>query len=114
MLTPLFSFFSEHSIRYLMKIVMKTPRDLDCLLIPYVLFHINDGVTELPLNRRDVAGFLYKVPAHGMPATWDPWPPRPASLQTSFQITLITLGLRRPSPWVLVAGERMQKFARPN
>ena len=24
------------------------------------------GVTELPLNCGDIAGFLYKVPAHGM------------------------------------------------
>ena len=45
---------------------MITPRDLDCLLIPYVLFHINVGVTEVPFNRRNIAGFLDEVPTHAM------------------------------------------------
>jgi DNA-binding Xre family transcriptional regulator len=34
------------------------------------------------------------------------WPPTPAKLQTSFHTVLITLGLSRPSPWAVVAGER--------
>jgi hypothetical protein len=64
------------------------------------------GVAELSLNRCDIAGLLYEVPAHGVAGVMGVWPPTPAKLQTSFHTVLITRGLSRPSPWALVAGER--------
>jgi hypothetical protein len=63
-------------------------------------------VAELPLNRRDIAGFLYEVPAHSMAGVMGVWPSTPVRLQTSLNTVFITLGLRRPSPWALVAEER--------
>jgi hypothetical protein len=63
-------------------------------------------VAELPLYSGDISGLLDEVPAHGMPASWGVCPSTPARLHTSLNTVLITLGLRRPSPWALAAGER--------
>jgi len=64
------------------------------------------GVAELSLKRRNIAGFIYMVSAHGIPGVMGRVPSTPARLQTSFQTVLITLAFRRPLPCALVAGER--------
>ena len=64
------------------------------------------GVIELSLNRYDIAGFLYEVPAHSVAGVIGRVPPTLARLHTSLNTVLITRGLSRPSPWALVAGDR--------
>ncbi len=68
-------------------------------IIYWIVFNV--GVTELPLNRRDIAGFLNEVAGVMERVTLD-------AGQTAYLVepVLITLGLRRPSPWALVAAER--------
>ena len=39
-------------------------------------------------------------------ASWGVLPSTPARLHTSLNTVFITLGLRRQSPWAVVAGER--------
>jgi hypothetical protein len=63
-------------------------------------------VTELSLNRCDIAGFLYEVSAHGMAVVMGRVSLGAGLLHTSLNTVLITLGLSRPSPWALVVGKR--------
>jgi hypothetical protein len=64
-------------------------------------------VTQLPLNRRDIAGVLDEVPSHGVVGVMGSMAlDAGQAVYLLLNTVLITRGLRRPSPWALVAAER--------
>ncbi len=56
-------------------------------------------MADLPMNCRDIACFLYEVPAHGVAGIMGRVALDAGQAGYLLNTVLITRGLRRPSPW---------------